>query len=67
MTANSACPLKDSAFPHLPGAAHACPKLLGLAVYPTHGMDALALIKQADKAMYQAKISGKPGARSFAG
>jgi two-component system, sensor histidine kinase LadS len=39
---------------------------VGLAVYPTHGMDAMALIKHADKAMYQAKISGKPGGRSYA-
>jgi len=28
---------------------------VGLALYPVHGMDAQSLIKQADRAVYQAK------------
>ncbi|MFH1547885.1 MAG: PAS domain S-box protein [Candidatus Omnitrophota bacterium] len=32
---------------------------IGISVYPTHGMDAEALIKNADIAMYQAKKAGR--------
>jgi diguanylate cyclase (GGDEF)-like protein len=32
---------------------------IGLAMYPEHGNDAKSLIKNADAAMYQAKIGGK--------
>jgi diguanylate cyclase (GGDEF)-like protein len=32
---------------------------VGLAIYPAHGMDAQSLIKKADQAMYQAKVSGR--------
>jgi diguanylate cyclase (GGDEF)-like protein len=43
---------------------------VGLALYPVHGPDAQSLIKKADQAMYQAKITGSrggsDGGRSFA-
>ncbi len=43
---------------------------VGLALYPVHGMDAQSLIKKADQAMYQAKITGRgknqAGGSSFA-
>jgi len=43
---------------------------VGLALYPVHGTDAQSLIKKADQAMYQAKITGhqngNKGGRTFA-
>lgn len=36
---------------------------VGVSVYPDHGSDALTLIDQADKAMYQIKVSGKGSSR----
>jgi diguanylate cyclase (GGDEF)-like protein len=43
---------------------------VGLALYPVHGMDAQSLIKKADQAMYQAKVTGRGkkqvGGSSFA-
>lgn len=32
---------------------------IGIAIYPTHGIDAIALMKNADNAMYQAKHAGR--------
>lgn len=39
---------------------------IGIALYPAHGTDALALTRQADQAMYRAKMGGKNGF-AFAG
>jgi diguanylate cyclase (GGDEF)-like protein len=38
---------------------------IGISVYPDDGLDAPALIKNADTAMYQAKDSGRQGYRFF--
>ncbi|MBY4675509.1 sensor domain-containing protein [Marinobacterium arenosum] len=38
---------------------------IGLALYPHDGKDALSLLRNADTAMYQAKLSGKNGFRFF--
>jgi diguanylate cyclase (GGDEF)-like protein/PAS domain S-box-containing protein len=38
---------------------------LGIALYPTHGLNANALLKRADHAMYQAKESGRSCFRFF--
>ena len=42
----------------VPGGQIAIGASVGLALYPVHGTDVQSLIKKADQAMYQAKITG---------